>query len=151
MSQAINIPEGYVVCTATEGSCPLRATCLRSKTFREADYTSARYNRQLTVVNLWNAAMKPQTSECEMYREAVAQWFAQGFRHIFDDVPKGVYAEVQAGVEHVFTNRRYYFFCKKGERLTSPAEQEAIARVFKKYGIQTAPQYDKMVETYDYS
>lgn len=151
MSQWINKPDAYVVCTAAEGNCPLRETCLRSKAFRETDHTSATGNRQLTVVNLWNSSVKPQTEDCAMYREARLRPFARGFRHLFDAVPRGIYQTVQQQVQHIFGNRRYYFFCKKGQRLTSPEEQAAIARVFEKNGLTAAPKYDEIVNAYDFS
>lgn len=151
MSQTTEMPPTYLRCTAEEGSCPLRDTCLRSKVHREADYTSEYGNRGLSVVNLWNAALKPLTSECQMYRKAEAKRFAKGFSRLFDPVPRGVYPTVQAQVERVFSNRLYYFQCNKGTRLTSPEEQQRIARIFEKNGITAAPEYDKIVEVYDYS
>lgn len=151
MSQTIEMPPGYVRCVAEEGKCPLRETCLRSKVHREADYESGSAYYGLHVVNLWKTDIKPMTSECKAYRKAEAKLFAQGFSRLFDPVPKGVYAAVQSAVEHTFTNRLYYFQCKKGTRLTSPEEQQKIAKIFQRYGITAAPQYDKMVEVYDYS
>lgn len=148
MSQTIEMPQGFIRCTAEEGSCPLRESCLRSKVHREAGYNSEKEHRALWVVNLWNAALKPLTEECKAYRKAETQQFAQGFSRLFDPVPKGVYAAVRSQVEHVFSNRLYYFQCKKGERLTSPEEQAKIARIFEKNGIAAAPQYDKVVEVY---
>jgi len=143
------MPPTYIRCTAEEGSCPLRETCLRSKVHREATYSGKYYG--LTVVNLWNADIKPMTEQCQAYRKAETLRFARGFSRLFDPVPKGVYATVQAQVQQVFSNRLYYFQCKKGTRLTSPEEQERIARIFQKNGISATPQYDKMVEVYDYS
>jgi len=151
MSQLLEMPPGYVRCVAAEGECPLRETCLRSKVHREADYTGGGEWYAVGVVNLWKASVRPLTAECKAYRKAEARQFARGFGRLFDPVPKGVYAEVQRQVEQVFGNRRYYFQCKKGARLTSPEEQERIARIFEKYGVGEAPQYDKMVEVYDYS
>lgn len=151
MSQLIEKPETYVVCTATEGSCPLSETCLRSKVHRETDYTSASDNRQLTVVNLWNSAFKPMTAECEMYRKAETKRFARGFSHLFDNVPKGIYGEVQMQVQQAFTSRRVYFYCKNGTQLTSPEEQQRIEKIFKQYGIAEAPQYDGYVDVYDWA
>lgn len=145
------MPPGYVRCVAEEGKCPLRETCLRSKVHREADYNSEGAYFGLSVVNLWKESIKPLTAECKAYRKAEVRLFAQGFSRLFDPVPKGVYAEVQSAVEHAFTNRLYYFQCKKGTRLTSPEEQAKIARIFQKNGISKAPKYDKMVEVYDYS
>lgn len=151
MSQQTGMPANYVRCTAAEGSCPLRETCLRSKVHREANYDSEGEYYGLTVVNLWKESIKPLTTECKAYRKAEPKQFAQGFTRLFDAVPKGVYSTVQSQVEHVFSNRLYYFQCKKGTRLTSPEEQRRIARIFEKNGVTAAPEYDKMVEVYDYS
>lgn len=150
MSQQITMPKDYVVCTATEGSCPIREKCLRSKVHRETDYTSPRYNRSLSVVNLWNSAVKPLTNECEMYRATDTRSFARGFKHLFDKVAKGVYGDVQRQVLNVFTSERTYYYCKNGTYLTSPEEQRKIAEIFKRHGLPQ-PTYDKYVETFDWS
>lgn len=151
MSQTIQMPSNYMRCVAEEGKCPLRETCLRSMVHREADYKLSTGYYGLLVVNLWQENIKPLTNECRAYRKAEARQFTRGFTHIFDLVPKGVYATVQKQVEHVFSNRLYYFQCKKGTRLTSPEEQEAIAHIFQKNGITSTPRFDEMVEVYDYS
>lgn len=148
MSQTIEMPQGYLRCTAAEGSCPLRDNCLRSKVHREAEYNSENENCGLWVVNLWNAAIKPLSKECKAYRKAETRRYAQGFSHLFDPVPKGVYGTIRSQVEHVFTNRLYFFQCKKGERLTSPEEQQRIAQIFQRNGVSTSPQYDKIVDVY---
>lgn len=151
MSQTIKMPPNYLRCVAEEGKCPMRETCLRSKVHREADYTQLGENYRLQVVNLWNAGIKPQTEECKAYRKAELKQFAQGFCRLFDAVPKGIYATVQTQIEQVFSNRLFYFRCKKGSRLTSPKEQQEIANIFEQNGIKTAPVYDKIVEEYDYT
>lgn len=151
MSQLTRMPKGYVVCTAAEGSCPLRERCLRSKVLRETDYTSERANLALLVVNLWNKALNPQTDKCAMYREAVPRRFAKGFKHLFDDVPKGIYVALQAQVANIFTSERTYFYCKKGTYLTSPEEQHRIAQIFKRNGLTESPRFDAFVDTYDWS
>lgn len=140
-----------MVCTATEGSCPLWETCLRSKTLRETDYTSARAGRMLPVVNLWNSALKPLTAECEMYREAVAQRFAKGFQNLLGTVPKGIYGEVQERLMRVFTSKRVYYYCRNGTYLTSPEEQQQIKRILEKHGVAATTEFDEYVEVYDWS
>lgn len=150
MSQALEKPASFVRCTVAEGGCPLRDTCLRSLTHHETVYAQEADEWVATVVNLWNPAVKSCTAECQAYRSTEKVKCARGFRHLFDRVPKGCYARVRAEVEHVFTNRRFFFFCQKGERLTSPDEQKCIANIFKKYGIEEAPQYDEFVETYNW-
>jgi len=143
------MPPTYVRCTAEKGSCPLRETCLRSKVHREAEYSGG-YDK-LTVVNLWNADAKPLTEECRSYRKAETRQFARGFTRLFDPVPKGVYAAVRMAVESVFSCRRTYYYCRRGDQLTSPEEQQKIARIFEKYGVAQAPQYDEMVDVFDWN
>lgn len=151
MSQKTKMPETYEVCIAEEGGCPLRDTCLRSKIFRETDYTAKRGNRKLAVVNLWNPELQPLTESCESYRKAETQRFAQGFSHLYDNVPKGDYATVQQLVQRLFSSKRHYYYCKNGTYLTSPKEQEKIARIFEKRGVEGEPQYDALVDVYDWS
>lgn len=151
MSQTLEMPSNYLRCTAAEGECPLRETCLRSKVHREADYSSARGKDGLWVVNLWNAALNPLTTGCKEFREVRKRSFACGFKHLFDPVPLGLSNEVRGRVEKVFSCRRNFFYSRKGKFLVSPEEQERIARIFKACGVNAAPVYDEMVEAYDWS
>lgn len=151
MSQQTRKPEDYVVCTAAEGSCPLRDTCLRSKVHRETDYAVDTSNSILKVVNVWNPELKALTRECAMYSEAKTKNFARGFKHLFDNVPRGTYNEVLRQVQQAFTSERAYYYCKNGTYLTSPDEQQRIAAIFRKYGITDAPQYDSFEEVCDWS
>lgn len=144
------MPASYLRCTAEAGSCPLMEHCLRSKIHREATYEGAeRYG--LEVVNLWNKDVKACSADCHAYRSVEKRRFAQGFTHLFDVVPKGVYATVRREVEGVFGSRRTFFYCKGGDQLTSPEEQKRIARIFQRHGITVAPQYDGFVDVYDWS
>lgn len=151
MSQQTRKPENYVVCVATEGSCPLRESCLRNKLHRETVYTKENSRQQLTVVNLWYAALKPLTRECEMYRKAEPIRFARGFKHLYDKVPKGIFKEVQMQVKRLFSCERAYYYCKSGTYLTSPEEQQKIALIFERYDIPESPQYDAFEDCYDWS
>lgn len=147
MSQPITLPPTFIRCTAEEGTCPLRETCLRSTVHRETIY-SGKDNTFLRTVNLWNKDIQPFTENCEAYLKAELKNFAQGFKHLFDCVPKAKYAIIQNEVQKVFGNRRTYFYCKKGEQLVSPEEQQRIAQIFKNQGIEEEPQYDNFVEVY---
>ena len=123
--------------------------CLRSRVHREAAYEgTGRYG--LEVVNLWNKDVKPFTADCRAFRSTEKRRFAQGFSHLFDPVPKGLYATVRREVENVFGSRRTFFYCKGGDQLTSPEEQQRIAHIFKRHGITAVPQYDCFVEMYDW-
>lgn len=114
MSQSLEMPASFVPCPVAEGGCPLRDTCLRSLAHRGADDAQTADEWVTTVVNLWNPAVKSCTTECQAYRSAEKVKCARGFRHLFDRVPKGCYASVRAEVEHVFTNRRFFFLLPEG-------------------------------------
>lgn len=144
------MPPSYVACVATLGSCPLQDSCLRSKVLHDTDYAARNGGTCLTVVNLWNTALNPQTEQCTMYRKAEIKRFARGFKHLFDNVPKGIYPEVRARVKKVFRSEREYYYCKNGTYLTSEEEQARIAQIFRDHGL-TDPHYDALTDVYDWS
>lgn len=150
MSQRLERPTGYVVCTVAEGGCPLCATCLRSKIYREHKAATTTECRSLRVVNLWNKALNTGTNACAMYRATTQRRFARGFISLFNAVPQGEYEQIKAEVEQVFSSRRTFYYCRKGERLTSPEEQQRIANIFKKHGFSNAPRFDDYVVAYDW-
>lgn len=151
MSQRLERPTGYVVCTVAEGGCPLSATCLRSKIHHESNAATNAKRSSLRVVNLWNETLKTGTNACAMYRTATQRRFARGFTSLFDAIPQALFEQIKAEVEQVFSSRRIFYYCRKGERLTSPEEQQQIADIFQKYGFGSAPRFDDYVETYDWA
>lgn len=151
MSQRLERPTGYVVCTVAEGGCPLSETCLRNKIHREHKVATPAKCRSLRVVNLWNEALHTGTNACVMYRATTQRRFARGFTSLFNAVPQGEYEQMKAEVEQVFSSRRMFYYCRKGERLTSPEEQQRIANIFQKHGFSTAPRFDDYVIAYDWN
>ncbi len=150
MSQSNSMPLSYVVCTAEEGQCPLREHCLRSKVYSE-DTENLKREPIVRVVNFKNPDTHSLTEQCTLYRSDQTLRFAKGMTHLFDFVPKVKYSAVQQAVQSCFSSNRTYFYCKKGERLISPKEQESIAKVFQRFSIDTLPQYDNYEECYDWS
>ena len=143
------MPDRFVLCMADEGECPRRAECLRSRVLSEAQ-ESVRLRRELEVVNPLNPVLRYATGECTQFKSCEPVTYARGMSRLFDHVERGVYRVVRQEVEGCFSCRSYFFRAKRGERLITPAEQEAIAAVFRRHGIGEAPCYDSYVTDYEW-
>lgn len=150
MSITTSIPADYVRCAVAEGNCLLREKCLRSKVLREDTYSEATSQIGIEVVNIWNKALKPCTNECAAFRPSYKRRFAKGFSHLFECVPKGLYESFRRDIINVFSSRRTFYYCQKGEILVTPEEQLGIDAVFRKYRLLSGPKFDAFVEEEDW-
>ena len=65
---------------------------------------------------------------------------------LFDEIPHRLEADIRRRIMACFSCRSYYFQSRKGERLITPKEQQAIANVFRQAGLKAEPEFDDYVE-----
>jgi len=137
-------PAIYTCCLASD--CPLAAKCLRHLVF---DEMTADTTRTITVVNPKREATQYATSACTEFRSAETTRHARGMTHLFDLVPAGQLREVKSQVKACFSSERYYYLCRNGSRLVSPAQQEQIAAIFSNHDLGT-PAFDAYEDAYEW-
>ena len=59
---------------------------------------------------------------------------------------RAIAADIRRRIMACFSCRSYYFQSRKGERLITPKEQQAIANVFRQAGLKAEPEFDNYVE-----
>lgn len=146
----MNVPASFGYCIADATQCPLASRCLRAKAF-ESKKEEIEQLYFISAVNPFLKNCNYATTECARYIPAEQIRFATGMRHIYDNVPLRLLDTIRSKVCILFSSTRIYYYCKAGKRLISPATQEAIAQVFKSYGIAEPPQFDRYVMEYDWN
>ncbi len=144
MPQYQDLPHNYLHCLAGNEACPRKDTCLRAIAARMLEESGAASPVGIQIINP-NVARKVAGEECPYYRDSTPVKFARGMSRLFDDVPAGKVDTLRSKVIGCFSSRSIYFFSRKGERLITPEEQQAIARVFQKYVPGVEPKYDAYV------
>ena len=122
-----NMPKDYIYCPAADGACPRAPQCLRAIAYHPACVAHAQKG-------------------CDYYRDSTPVRFAQGMTKLFDEIPHRLEADIRRRIMACFSCRSYYFQSRKGERLITPKEQQAIANVFRQAGLKAEPEFDNYVE-----
>lgn len=143
-----DIPYNYAYCFAGKALCPKADTCLRAIAAQMLRESTGTQPVRLQVVNELYVQRLADLSACEMYSDNSPVQFAKGMTRLFDDVPLKKSHHLRTRVMGCFSCDTYYYQSRRGERLITPEEQTAIAKVFRSAGITTAPQFDEIVEDY---
>lgn len=138
-----DVPEGYEYCFAGIGKCPKASSCLRAIAAQLLSESKEPQPMSVRVVNPFYVGRLPDASACGCYRSDELLHYASGMTHLFDEVPAKLLPTVRRRVMGCFSCERYYYHCRKGERLISPEEQQRVASVFKAVGIDTKPKFDR--------
>lgn len=136
-----NVPYGYEYCFAGKDKCPRAATCLRAisaQLLSESDEQP----QDVRAVNPFYVDRLSDFASCARYRSNKPLRYAKGMSRLFDEVPLRQASTVRLRVMGCFSCERYYYHCRKGERLITPEEQQRIARVFSAAGIEDKPKFD---------
>lgn len=133
------VPHNYTMCVYNE--CPLAENCLRRLAFDCQPETEV----SLKVIN--PKCISPSADGCSHYRPAKKLRYAKGFVNILESLPKKVWKAVGYKLQLLFHGRTYYRV-RKGERLLSPQEQQAIIYLLKEGGMTEIPDFDAYVEDY---
>jgi hypothetical protein len=69
--------------------------------------------------------------------------YAKGITQLFEDLPLKQSRIVRLRVMQCFSCESYFYQSRKGKRLISPQEQEAIRNVFRSAGVVGEPKFDE--------
>lgn len=142
-----DVPVGYEYCFAGEGKCPKASSCLRAMAARLLSQSKKAQPKSVCVVNPCYVDRLSDLSACDCYRSSEPLHYARGMMHLFDEVPAKQLTVVRRRVIGCFSCERYFYHCRKGDRLISPEVQQRIAGIFKDAGIKAKPKFD----SYEYS
>ena len=133
------IPTNYTLCI--KGDCPKADACLRYKATQMMP----------TEVQKWSilspAYLAQIEGECPHYRSAEKVQYARGFVRMMSALTVNQAHVVKDNIVATFGMNMYYRM-RRGERLITPTEQEAIYQILEQQGVTARPEFDAYVEDY---
>ena len=135
------VPPKYAHCF--NEACPYGKHCLRRLAAVHAP-------AGVEFVTCLNPAASPMgDTRCRHFRPADKIRLAWGVSRLCNEVPYGIARGLMTRVRHSFSKPTYYRILHQ-ERPLSVEEQEKIAALFLREGVETAPLYDHYTENYDW-
>ena len=133
------VPVNYTLCI--KGDCPKATMCLRYKAtlMIPADV--------MTWSILSPAYLAQIEGECPHYRSAGKVLYARGFVRMMSALTVTQAHAFKGDIIATFGMNMYYRM-RRGERLITPTEQEAIYQMLEKQGVTARPEFDAYVEDY---
>ena len=133
------VPTNYTLCIKSD--CPKAATCLRYKATQMMP----------TEVKTWSILsptfLEQMEGECPHYRSAEKVQYARGFVRMMSALTVKQAHVVKDSIVATFGMNMYYRM-RRGERLITPTEQEAIYQMLEQQGVTARPDFDAYVEDY---
>ncbi len=135
------VPYGFIHCL--NAGCLQAPECLRHLA---AQHIPAEV-KSFTALN--PAFCSTPEARCPHFKSAVPVCLARGISRLYDELPHRAAVDIKQELINTFSRSRYYRINRK-ELPVSPREQAIIARIFRKYGVTTEPQYDAFEEGYSW-
>ena len=133
------VPTSYTLCI--KGDCPKADACLRHK-------ATLMMPADVQKWNILSPAYLAQTEgECPHYRSAEKVKYARGFVRMMSALTVKQAHVVKDSIVATFGINMYYRM-RRGDRLITPTEQEAIYQMLEQQGVTTRPDFDAYVEDY---
>ena len=136
---SVEVPTNYTLCI--KGDCPKAATCLRHRATQMIPSDVMKWSI------LSPAYLVQIEGECPHYRSAEKVQYARGFVRMMSALTVKQAHVVKDSIVATFGMNMYYRM-RRGERLITPTEQEAIYQMLEQQGITTRPEFDAYVEDY---
>lgn len=133
------VPTNYTLCLKSD--CPQAATCLR---YAATEMMPAEMQKWSILSPKYLTQME---GECPHYRSTEKVQYARGFVRMMSALTVQQAHAVKDSIVAAFGMNMYYRM-RRGERLITPAEQEAIYALLEKQGIAERPEFDAYVEDY---
>ena len=133
------VPTNYTLCIKSD--CPKAAVCLRYKATQMMPSDVMKWSI-ISPVHL--AQVK---DECPHYRSAEKVQYARGFVRMIRTLTVNQAHVVKDNIVATFGMNMYYRM-RRGDRLITPTEQEAIYQMLEQQGVTTRPEFDAYVEDY---
>ena len=136
---SVEIPINYTLCI--KGDCPKAETCLHHVATQMMS----------AEVQTWSilspAYLAKIEDECPHYRSAEKVQYARGFVRMMSALTVKQAHVVKDSIVATFGMNMYYRM-RRGERLITPTEQEAIYQMLEQQGVTARPEFDAYVEDY---
>lgn len=132
-------PTNWAVCM--QADCPLHEGCLRYQTF---EFINARHTQHRCVL--------PSARDgkgCRYHIPFAKVPVAWGMRELLSDIKKSDADEMRACIKALFRSHSTYYRYYNARYPISPAQQQAIRRIFKRFGYDPeAVHFDHVEQDY---
>ena len=136
------IPDWWPLCPGY--NCPQKETCLRHQAFQQTPKGVDRWPCILPTV-LEEAA-------CSYFQESVTMRMARGFTKLYQQLTSlDARHNIRLALTNHFGSKGTYYRYRDGERQLTPEQQEAVARIFRRYGFQGEITFDEYTEEPDFT
>ena len=133
------VPTNYTLCI--KGDCPRAAMCLHYKATQMIPADVMKWS-------ILSPAYLAQTEgECPHYRTAEKVKYARGFVRMMSALTMNQAHVVKDNIVATFGMNMYYRM-RRGDRLITPTEQEAIYQMLEQQGVTTRPEFDAYEKDY---
>ena len=133
------VPVNYTLCI--KGDCPKAAVCLRYKATQMMPGEVQKWSI------LSPAYLAQIENECPHYRSAEKVMSARGFVRMMSALTVTQAHVVKDNIVATFGMNMYYRM-RRGDRLITPTEQEAIYQMLEQQGVTTRPEFDAYEKDY---
>ena len=133
------VPTNYILCL--KGDCPKAAVCLR---YKATQMMPAEVQKWSILSPAYLAQIE---GECPHYRSAEKVQYARGFVRMMSALTVNQAHVVKDNIVATFGMNMYYRM-RRGDRLITPTEQEAIYQMMEKQGVTARPEFDAYIEDY---
>lgn len=136
-----DLPSGYAMCMRND--CELCKHCLRHIAYNDV----RKDQKRLMIVN---PLLVVPNEQCEFFRTDELATYAKGFARMKDEMLPRQYDEFMVRLIGRF-GRAGYYERRRGERLCSPSEIEAVRKVLHEIGLPDFEfdAYEKHLNWYD--
>lgn len=142
MKNIKDIPTSWAVCH--NDSCPMAADCLR---YQMCGQLPAGVTRWMCVL-----PRALTDGRCSYYQKAEKVRMARGMSQLYDKVREvSVRKQIRLALTDHLGSKGTYYRYKDGERLITPALQQWIQDLFRRYGIEGKVTFDEYLEAYDFT
>ena len=133
------VPTSYTLCI--KGDCPKATMCLR---YKATQMMPAEVQKWSIISPAYLAQIE---GECPHYRSAEKVQYARGFVRMMSALTVTQAHAFKSDIIATFGMNMYYRM-RRGERLITPTEQEAIYQMLEQQGVTTRPEFDAYEKDY---
>lgn len=135
------VPHGWALCYVEE--CGRKEECMRYLMCLQAPKDQTRFPCVLPTVLT--------QAECPHFHSAKKQRMAVGFRKMFDELKPKYHRTVRARLMAYLGYGGTYYRYRNGERTLTPAQQEWIVKLLRRYGCTEETIFDGYREEYRFN
>lgn len=134
------VPTYYQVCFHEQ--CPRSGECLR--------FLTAQHIPEKVVTGMAVYPTACHNGQCEFFRSSEKVVLAWGFSQLYTPLKRYFHSIARNDVVTYFGSEGTYYRYYHGERKLSPAQQQDIAGILKKYQYDGPLTFDHYEESYDF-